>query len=803
MTDPGVNFVAEPAEAGRSVSVGTYRIDVGPPVGMSISTRPEATAAAAEQRAQLTRAIAQDHKQEKKQRGVVDFVEDSSERADTVTDQVEAADSLWKEIATGHLDVGTVNSQIGTLLALLQKLDREGRFEEQLRLARALSRLLAVALRWLDLLRSLRETLAAAERHGDKSARAWALHELGTLHLAGNDLPSADRELSRAAELRKELGDTRGLAATERNLHVLCRTLRQMMRDGRMTERRGLRRLLQAPFAAALFLIVFAAATAAIAASGVFTGGPAHAAVVPTVAQIVPASGPTAGGTVVTITGARLANASAVKFGQANGTHLKPISATQLQVTTPPGSGTVSVTVVTSQGKSAGGAAAHFTYTAPGVPAVSGIAPNSGPAAGGTIVTVTGTKLANPTAVRFGGVDGTMLKPISATQLEVTAPPGSGTVAVTVITPHGESAPNATAQYQYVFTRVTRAVTQVLPDSGPSTGGTLVTITGTGLANASVVRFGTNNGAELHPISDTRLQVKTPPGSGTVPVTVVTPEGESAQSAQARFTYTTVAAAPTISGLTPMTGSTAGGTIVMITGTGLSHAKSVSFGPNAGTGLNRISGTQLQITAPRGSGTVPVTVTTPAGSSRPSPTTQFTYTSGDAAPTITGLELNSGPSAGGMIVTISGTGLATPTQVTFGDTDASGLHPISATQLQVTTPAGSGTVPVTVFTAAGKSAASRAADYTYSSAPPTIKSISQRVPPGTSVTITGTGLATASAAAFGDASVGVHPNGDTSLTVTVPPVPNSGPCDASVPVTVTSRSGTSNVLKFLYGCPPG
>ena len=799
-----MNFLAEPAGVGRNIAVGTYRLDVGPPVGMSIAPAPDATTAATEQRTQLERAVVQDHKEEKKQRGVVDFVERSSEDADAVTDQVEQAESLWKEVATGRLDVGTVNSQIDNLLALLQKLDRAGRFDEQLRLARALSRLLAVALRWLDLLRSLREILAAAERHGDKSARAWALHELGTLHLAGNDLLGADRELSRAAELRRELGETRGLAATERNLQVLCRTLRQLMREGRMRERRGLRRLLHAPFAvvAVFFVVVFAAATAAIAASGWFSGGPAPAAEVPTVAQILPSSGPATGGTVVTITGTSLSSADAVRFGHATGTSLRQLSATQLQVTTPPGSGSVPVTVVTSQGKSARSATARFTYTAPGVPAVSGVAPNSGPAAGGTIVTITGAKLATASAVRFGHAHGVNLRPISATQLQVTTPPGSGTVPVTVVTPLGESAPSSTAQFQYVFTRVNHEVTQILPGTGPSTGGTLVTITGIGLANASAVKFGTASVTDIDSISDTRLQVTTPPGSGTVPVTVVTPHGDSQQSSQARFTYTATSAAPTIGGLAPMTGSSAGGTIVTITGSGLGHAGSVTFAGRPASGLHRISDTQLQVTTPAGSGTAPVAVITPNGTSMPSATAQFTYVAATAAPTITGIDLDSGPAAGGMIVTISGSGLAEPREVTFGTAEATHLHPVSSMQLQVTTPPGTGNVPVTVISAAGKSAPSRAASFTYTSAPPTIRSIVPRkAVPGTSVTITGTGLATVTVVSFGgNGGTGVHPNGDTSLTVTVPPVPDSRPCDATVPVTGTTASGTSAPYPFAYGC---
>jgi beta-lactam-binding protein with PASTA domain len=169
-----------------------------------------------------------------------------------------------------------VNDEIDTLLAVLQRRDRDGRFEEQLRLTRALSRLLAVALRWLDLLRSLRQLLAAAERHGDANAKAWALHELGTLHLAAGNIARADQALGEARELRKELGDSRGLAATDRNLQVLCQALRQLMREGRLVERRGIRKSLPAPVAVLATILVLAIGGATAAIAGGLLGGSSH-----------------------------------------------------------------------------------------------------------------------------------------------------------------------------------------------------------------------------------------------------------------------------------------------------------------------------------------------------------------------------------------------------------------------------------------------------------------------------------------------------------------------------------------------
>ena len=372
---------------------------------MSITIVPELSKQAAEQASELSRAISRDDKERK--RSPVDDLEIASGRVDAATDQVERADQLWVEVATGHVEIAAVNNEIDTLLALLQKLDREGRFREELRVVRSLSRLLAVAMRWLDLLRTLHKASAAAERLGDLHAKAWALHELGTLHLAARDLIRADRELSEASELRRGLGEDRALMATERNLQVLCRTLRQGMREGRIVERTRIGRFLHVSntLLVIMFLLVFGAATTAVAATGVLSSGGATAAAA-RVNQVLPASGPASGGTIVTITGTGLGHARSVRFGHRSGTRLKVVSVTQLQVTTPPGAGTVPVTVVTYRGKSLPRSTARFTYTKEAVPTIVAIAPASGPTTGGTVVTITGQNLAKTSQVRFGSRNG-------------------------------------------------------------------------------------------------------------------------------------------------------------------------------------------------------------------------------------------------------------------------------------------------------------------------------------------------------------------------------------------------------------
>lgn len=56
---------------------------------------------------------------------------------------------------------------------------------------------------------------------------------------------------------------------------------------------------------------------------------------------------------------------------------------------------------------------------------ISTVTPSGGPAAGGTVVTITGTNLDGVTAVQFGGTAGTALTVVSPTRIQVTAPAGA------------------------------------------------------------------------------------------------------------------------------------------------------------------------------------------------------------------------------------------------------------------------------------------------------------------------------------------------------------------------------------------
>ncbi|MGW2390586.1 IPT/TIG domain-containing protein [Streptomyces lydicamycinicus] len=239
---------------------------------------------------------------------------------------------------------------------------------------------------------------------------------------------------------------------------------------------------------------------------------------------ISPNQGSTGGGTTVVITGTNLGGATAVKFGTKNAT-ITANTPTSVTVTSPSGTGTVPVTVTTPGGTSN---PLQFFYV--GAPFKSSLSPVSGITAGGNTVTINGTGLTTATSVQFGAASATPTV-VNDGQLTVTVPAGAapGPVGVSVTTAGGT---NNGLSYTYIDAPT---IVSLNPTSGPASGGTVVTLTGTNLSTTQSVDFG-GTLAPFSVLSDTSLSVVTPPGTaGAVDVTVTT-SGGSATSTGA-FTY--------------------------------------------------------------------------------------------------------------------------------------------------------------------------------------------------------------------------------------------------------------------------
>jgi hypothetical protein len=169
----------------------------------------------------------------------------------------------------------------------------------------------------------------------------------------------------------------------------------------------------------------------------------------------------------------------------------------------------------------------------------------------------------------------------------------------------------------------------------------------------------------------------------------------------------------TVTGVTPSTGPPAGGTSVTLSGTDLSGATAVDFGSTPAT-ISADSDTALTATAPPGTGTVDVTVTTPDGTSATSSADRYTYTVVVPPPAVTGVSPATGPVGGGTSVTVTGTNLSGATAVDFGSTPGT-ITADSSSSVTATSPAGAGTVDVTVVTPSGVSAPVAADQFSFGS----------------------------------------------------------------------------------------
>jgi PKD repeat protein len=220
-----VSADASDLSSGAEVAVGRCVLRLGDPAGARI-TREDADADVR----LLARAIARaraDAKRSSQTRGSrrVATVEGMVEHASGVMDKVEKARTL----ALAPADPQVLGELAAELIEKLRGLDRDGHWEEALRVARTLALLLALLGRWAELLESLQTALGMARELKDAHCEAWALHEQGTLHMAAGDYREADHLLGGARALREGIGDTRGAAITASNLQALCRLLRAQL----------------------------------------------------------------------------------------------------------------------------------------------------------------------------------------------------------------------------------------------------------------------------------------------------------------------------------------------------------------------------------------------------------------------------------------------------------------------------------------------------------------------------------------------------------------------------------------------
>ena len=355
--------------------------------------------------------------------------------------------------------------------------------------------------------------------------------------------------------------------------------------------------------------------------------------------------------------------------------------------------------------------------------------------------------------VTFGGVAAAdvVVHPDFGGYLTCTAPPhAAGLVDIVVTNPDTQSG-TLPGAFNYDST-YTPAPLSVTPNQGPGYLSNWVTISGTGFSpiGTTQVMFGEAQASGVFAGGDTTLTCYTPlHAAGTVDVVVTNPGGAVGTLANGYTFLPAITPVPTA--ISPATGQEAGGTRVMITGTGFmpGGTTQVSFGgvqlytvqvEDAGDGSFRIV-CQTPSHAP---GVVDVVVTNP-GDLTGTLVGGFAYMpQRPPAPAV--VTPKEGTTLGGTQLTITGTGFTPyqPMRVTIDGVDATGLWVDDDSTLTCTTPAHSAGVVDVAVIAFDDSTGVLPGGFVYVEAPPpTVNAVTPNEGPATGgmmVTLAGAGF---------------------------------------------------------------
>ncbi len=394
----------------------------------------------------------------------------------------------------------------------------------------------------------------------------------------------------------------------------------------------------------------------------------------PAIASATPSFGPLTGGTAVTLSGGGfLGQSLTITVGGALATLVAVQNDAALTFVTPPGLAGAQDLVVAGQGGQAT-LAKGFVYVDPSVTAfgVVAIVPSGGPAAGGTGVAVIGTGFPDGGfGVWLGDAGPVAAAPSTPNEAALVTPPGAvGTVDVAA--DGGTFAATALAGFTYL---PERTVVQVQPASGPSAGGTAITVNGAGFLPGDTLRVGPLPATQVAVVSATELTAVTPAGSaGPADVTLLAADGGAPATLPGGFTYEDPLALVQVS---PASGSQAGGTYVQLLGTGFGLGDTAAFGGAPAQDVQLLDAFTLSCLAPPGTpGPVDVTLAGPGDAGQSTLGGGYAYFD----PTNTSGGQNGGPLDGTLNVTVLSSSGFSYGQPVVGATVRLGLDPQSPFQ---------------------------------------------------------------------------------------------------------------------------
>ncbi len=361
----------------------------------------------------------------------------------------------------------------------------------------------------------------------------------------------------------------------------------------------------------------------------------------------------------------------------------------------------------------------------------------------------------------------------------------------------------------------TPTVTSVTPDEGTSLGGTRVTIFGEHLLGVTTVDFGSTAVALKAPNkSKTQINVVSPAGTGTVNVTVSTPEASSEALPGDQFAYQVIP--PVVTQVIPASAPVAAQRAVTIRGEDFTGATEVRFGA-VSVPFTVGKPTLIKTRAPIATlvGVVNITVTTPEGTSAITPADQYTFEA--ERPGLESFSPSEGPAAGGNTVILHGVGFLGTTNVRFGGEPVESFEVISDLELAVVpAPHTTESVQVTVTTPKGTSGTCdpmtercEPPPLKYAFVHPTVTSVYPTSGPllgGTMITVDGTGFSTKPGVT--EVRIGalfassVECSSISTCTAVVPAAKKAGtrPLEVRVPTNLTGKRDHSepSEAQFIY-----
>ncbi len=314
-------------------------------------------------------------------------------------------------------------------------------------------------------------------------------------------------------------------------------------------------------------------------------------------------------------------------------------------------------------------------------PAIASVAPSSGPAAGGTTITINGTGFQSGANVNVGGVAATGVVFVSGGQLTAVTPAHAvGTVDVQVRNPGRGGNVTLSSSFTYTGTGGSGiSLSSMSPTFGPPGGGTAVTINGSGIQSGASVTFGGTPATNVALISSSQITCVAPAhAAGAVDVKVTNPDASSA-TLFGFYDYRGIS----VTSVSPNQGRLSGGITVTITGASFAVGASVRFGGVLAPSVTFSNSTTLTAVTPaHAAGFVDVEVLNPDNVSGVLPS-GYNY----QAIAVNAVNPTGGPAAGGTALTISGMGFQSGATVRLGTVAATQVTLVNANQLTAVSPA--------------------------------------------------------------------------------------------------------------------